>query len=69
MTNFQEYRINFDIEWIFSYFRVYELSILYETEVIGLDGYDVDFVYGDFGDLISKGNSGKCVSKDVWKFI
>ena len=66
MTNFQEYRVYFDIEWI-SYFRVYKLSIfiIYETEVKDLDGYDVDFVYGDFGDLISKGNSGKCVLKDV----
>ena len=39
---FHKYRIYVDIEWI-SYFWVYELNILlYETKVIGLDGYDVD---------------------------
>ena len=48
------------MDFLFSSIRV-EYFIIYETEVIGLDGYDVDSVYGDFGDLISKGNSGKCV--------
>ena len=43
--------------------------LLYETEVMGLDGYDVDFVYGDFGDLISKGNSGKCVLYELWNSV